>query len=88
MSEDIATALAIPPQTLLPLLTQYCLNTRAAQFLERDEDFRALQYRCHQIYYVRNFATSRLNISISISARAHPFGYGCECITKTLIHGL
>jgi hypothetical protein len=88
MSEDTAATQAIPPQIFLPLLIQHCLNAQAAQFLERDEDFRARQYRCDQIYYIGSFAISWRNIPISISLLAHAFCYGRESITKMLTHGL
>jgi hypothetical protein len=39
MSKDTAAAPSIPPETLMPLLTEHCLDPRAARILERNENF-------------------------------------------------
>jgi hypothetical protein len=67
---------------------QHCLNAPAGRLLEHDENFAALRFRCHQIYYVDDFVTSRLEIPISITALARGFGCKCDRITGALAHGL
>jgi hypothetical protein len=88
MSGNRAAAPAIPLDTLLPLLTQHCLDPRTARILERDENFRTLQYRCHQIFSVHDFLVSQLQIPVSISALAAGFGCSRDPVKKVLLHGL
>jgi hypothetical protein len=88
MSETTAAAPAIPLDVLIPSLSQYCLNPRVLRLLQRDENFQALQWRCHQIYYVHDFATSKLNIPISIGALKRAFQCPRNCVTQALAHGL
>jgi hypothetical protein len=88
MSERTAAAREIPIGLLLPDLMQHYLDARAAQVLEHDEDFAALQSRCHQIYHVSDLVTSRFEIPISISALARGFGCKRDRIMSALVHGL
>jgi hypothetical protein len=75
MSQATAATLEIPVPELIAGLGQGCFDPRAARLLGRDEMLPTLRYRCHQIYYVHHFATSILNIPISINA----IGRGFEC---------
>jgi hypothetical protein len=88
LSERTAAAPAIPIARLLPELMQNCLDAQAARVLAHDENFAVLQFRGQQIYYVYDFATSRLEIPISLSALARGFGWKCDCIMSALTHGL
>lgn len=60
MEGDTAVSLVILVKLVIPLLR--------AQILERDERFRAVQFRCDQNYYPHEFIESYLQIQISISA--------------------
>jgi hypothetical protein len=60
MSKDTGAAPAIPLKILMPLLTEHCLDPRAARMLERDENFQRLQFQCHQIFSIHDFMDSRL----------------------------
>jgi hypothetical protein len=88
MSDDSVAAPAIPLETLLPLLTQHCLDPRTARILEPDENFRTLRFRCHQIPYVHDFLESRLQIPVSIRDLAAGFGCARDRVKKALVHGL
>jgi hypothetical protein len=88
MSEDTAAAPAIPLETLIPRIVQHCLSARSARLLERDVEFRGLRFRCHQIYYFHNFATTELQIPISIRALMHAFDCVRDRVTQALLHGL
>jgi hypothetical protein len=88
MSGDTAIAPAIPLERFIPSLVQYYLNSLDARLLERDEVFRTLQFRSHQIYYVHNYATSELNVFISISALTRALGCAYNRVKQTLAHGL
>jgi hypothetical protein len=88
MSEATAAAPAIFLDTLMPCLGQHCLNPRALRLLEHDEEFRALSLRCHQIYYVHDVATSKLQIPISLSSLRRAFQCHRTCVTQALVQGL
>jgi hypothetical protein len=88
MSASTAAAPAIPVETLLSRLAHHCLSDRTARIREHDKTFRGMQFRCSQICYVHNLATSLLNSPISISALARGFGRKRDCVTSTLAHGL
>jgi hypothetical protein len=88
VSEDSAAAPAIPLETLLPHLTEHFLDPRTARIAERDEKFRTLRFRCHQIFYVHDFLESRLRIPVSIGALAAGFGCAPGRVKKALAHGL
>jgi hypothetical protein len=88
MSESPAAAPAIPIALLLPDLMKHCLDARAARVLEHDENLAVLRGRCHQIYDVHDFVTSRLEIPISISVLARGFGCKRDRIMSGLAHGL
>jgi hypothetical protein len=64
------------------------MNPRAVRILHHDEDFRILRFRCHQIYYVGDFAAAQLTIPISISSLARAFGYDRNRVSQALAHGL
>lgn len=88
MSAQTAAAPAIPIETLIPCLAQSCLDPRSARRLEHDEGFQVLQFRAHQIYYVHHFATSELNLPISIGALSRAFRCDRNRVTQALAHGL
>jgi hypothetical protein len=88
VSEDPAAALAIPLETLSPLLTQHCLDPRTTRILGRDENFQAVQFRCDQIFYVHSFRELRLQIPVSISPFAAEIRCGRDPLKKALTHGL
>ena len=88
MSEETAAAPAIPLEILMPRIEQYCLNPRATRLLEHDDEFRGLQFRCHQIYYFHHFATTQLKIPISTRAMRRAFDCSHDRITQALAHGL
>jgi hypothetical protein len=67
---------------------QHCLNAQAARLLEHDENFAESQFQCHQIHYVYDFVTSRLEIPNSILVLAREFGCKRDRITSALSHGL
>jgi hypothetical protein len=74
MSGDTEVAPAIPLETLIPTLAQYCLNPGDARFLERDAVCLTVQSRSHHIANVHNYATSEWTVPISISALTRAFG--------------
>jgi hypothetical protein len=88
MSEGTAAVPAIPLEVLIPCLAQHCLNRRVLRLLQRDEDFQNLRFRCHQIYYINDFATSKHNIPISIGALKRAFQCSRNSVTQALVHGL
>jgi hypothetical protein len=88
MLEATATAPAITLDVLIACLAQYCLNPRVLRLLQREEDFQSLRFRCHQIYDIDDFATSKLNIPISIGAMKRAFQCSRGSVTQALAHGL
>jgi hypothetical protein len=79
---------ASPLEILIPALGQSCLSLRVARLLECDEVFQALQYRCHQIYDVHNFASSQIGIPISIRALRRAFGCARDRVTQARMQRL
>jgi hypothetical protein len=88
MSQATAAAPAISVPELIARLGQDCFGPRAVRLLGRDEVLPTLRYRCHQIYYVHHFATSILNIPISINALARGFECQQHRVTSAIAHGL
>jgi hypothetical protein len=88
MSESTAAAPAVPIALLLSNLMQRFLDARAAKVLEHDENFAAFQFQSHEIHYVYDFVTSRLEIPISINALARRFGCKRDRRMSALAHGL
>jgi hypothetical protein len=56
--------------------------------LEHDQEFMALQIRCHQIYHIPTLMESQLKIPFSFSALARGFGGGCDRVIQALLHNL
>jgi hypothetical protein len=73
---------------LIPYLAQHCLNLRVLRLLQREEDFQSLRFRRHQIDDINDFATSKLNIPISIGAIKRAFRCSRNSVTQALAHGL
>jgi hypothetical protein len=94
MSKDKTAAPAIPLETLMLRIEEYCLNARAGRLGEHDEEFGGLRFRCRQMYYFYNYATTKLPIPISIRAMMGAFGgvrdrdYDCDRVTHALAHVL
>jgi hypothetical protein len=55
MLQDTAATRGIPLETPIPLLPQHCLDPQATGILERNENFRALKFRCHHMFYLNDF---------------------------------
>jgi hypothetical protein len=56
MESSTPAAEAIPYETLLPRLAQYCVTERMTRALQRELGFDELQFRVHQICFVQNFS--------------------------------
>jgi hypothetical protein len=65
--DDIAPTLEISLKTRIQLIIQHCLNARAGQLLEYDENFEVLRFPSPQFNSVHIFVTSQREIPISIS---------------------
>jgi hypothetical protein len=72
---------------LIPSLTQYCVNPRDAR-LERDDMIRAAQIGSRQLNEHHKYATSELNVPISIDALTRAFGCAYESLKQSLADGL
>jgi hypothetical protein len=88
ISEATIAAPAIHLDVLISCLDQHYLNTWILHLLKHDEEFQALTFRYHQIYYMYDFATSKLNTPISLSAIKRIFQYHRTYITQALAHSL
>jgi hypothetical protein len=73
MSGETAAAPALALEIILPRLEIFCLPGQVCRFLSGDSDFRRLEFRCHQIAFVRDIAESRYHISASTNALSKAF---------------
>jgi hypothetical protein len=87
MSQETAAAPAIPLETLMPLLTQHCLDPRAARIFEPTKissgcNFDAIRSSTSTISWIRAYRFR------SQSAPSQPDLSMVETRQKTLVHGL
>jgi hypothetical protein len=88
MSQSTPAAPAIPLDILLPRLEESCIPRHLCQLLRKDPTFQQIQFRCQQIYYVRDIAEGQHQIPISISALARAFDCPRSSVQSALAHGL
>lgn len=84
MAEPGVGAPAIPFETLREGLKQFCFDDRTLRTLERDDDFRALQFRSHQIFYVSRFSLAQRNIELSIGQLERGFNCARTTVRRAL----
>jgi hypothetical protein len=58
MSGETAAAPALAPETILLHVAQVCVPDRFCKSLQQDADFQRLEFRCHQIAFLKDFAES------------------------------
>jgi hypothetical protein len=87
LSGDTAGAPALALEIILPCLEVFCLLDQVGRFLQGDSDFRRLEFRCHQIAFVRDIAESHYNIPVSTRAIAKAFDCPRSRIKVALWHG-
>jgi hypothetical protein len=88
MSGDTASPIAFPFDIILPQLEMFCFSGQVCRFLQGDPNCQRLEFRCHQLAFVKDIAESRYNIPVSINALTRAFDCPRFRVQAPLAHRL
>ena len=87
MAKPCAAARALPLDELWQGLNRNCLSDRTLRALQQNAEFRDLQFRAHQIFYIVTWARAEFGIELSIGALMRAFNCSRCAVQSALANG-